>query len=288
MTLGTRRKEGAHCENVPFHSTTQLVRAFRINYCRHCGAMNKPGVLTKIIRWSATRFMQRIYRLTHRMPIELRVLERQNVIVMAPHTDDEVISVGGCLALHRQLGSRVLTAYVTSDHSAPEGTPAHQRLGEARAVAEFLRFEAKFLEHPDGSVSLHEESVARDVSRLVVEHKPDVVFAPFPSDHHRDHQAVSAATALGLQNAGYKGEVWLYEIWSTIWPNVAVDIQSVVETKRDAINLYASQTCGMPYAEAALGLNCYRGLRVGVPYAECVYACSTAKFVELTSTLSMI
>jgi len=250
--------------------------------------MKKPAILNKAIGWSATRFLRRIHRMTHRMPLRTETITKQRVLVMAPHSDDEVIGVGGCLALHQRAGSDVLVAIVTSDSTAAPGTTAARRMIEAEAVADLLGFRATFLEYPDGAVSRHEDRLAEDIARLLREHQPDVVFAPFPSDHHRDHQAVAAATSLGLDRAGYGREVWLYELWSTMWPNVAVDITDVTEKKRTAIELYVSQVHDMPYADAALGLNRYRGLRARLPYAEGIYACSSDGFRTLCKTLGQV
>ena len=77
-----------------------------------------------------TRFLRSIHRITHRMPVKLRAIDKQRVPVVAPHPDDEVIAVGGNLALHPRLGSEVLTLFVTLDAPAAPATPV-VRKGEA-------------------------------------------------------------------------------------------------------------------------------------------------------------
>ena len=66
-----------------------------------------------------------------------------------------------------------------------------------------------------------------------------------------------------MASTGYTGEVWCYEIWSCLWPNIGVDISSAADIKREAINCYASQVAYVDYAEGALGLNRYRGMKLG-------------------------
>lgn len=237
-----------------------------------------------LLKWSATRFYSRIHHLTHRMPIEVRPITAKRVLVIAPHTDDEVIAAGGTLALHQQVKSDVLVGFVTSDvDTAAAGEP--NCVEEARKVAELLGFECRFLGFSDGSLSWQERPVAERISELIREHRPDVIVCPFPADHHRDHQATAAATADAIRTADYSGEVWGYEVWQTLWPNIAVDVTSVIETKRKAINLYQSKVSGLHYADAAIGLNRYRGLRVERPYAEGFYACSGAEFQEIARQL---
>ena len=49
---------------------------------------------------------------------------------------------------------------------------------------------------------------------------------------------LAAWLGAAVAETGYKGEVWCYELWSCLWPNIGVDISSVVDIKREAINCY--------------------------------------------------
>jgi len=120
--------------------------------------MQRSTFLDSVFERTATRFLRRIHRVTHRMPVKLRAVEKQRVLVVAPHPDDEVIAVGGTLALDQRAGSEVLTLFVTLDAPAADGSIV--RKGEAERAARLLGFEPRFLGFPDGSVSLHEPDVA--------------------------------------------------------------------------------------------------------------------------------
>ena len=74
-----------------------------------------------------------------------------------------------------------------------------------------------------------------------------------------------------MAETSYEGEVWCYEFWSCLWPNIGVDISSVADIKREAINCYASQVAYVNYVEGALGLNRFRGLKLGVGYSEAFF-----------------
>ncbi len=248
--------------------------------------MQRPLLLDTIFERTATRFLRRIHRITHRMPAKLRTIERQRVLVVAPHPDDEVIAIGGCLALHRRAGSTVTTLFVTLD--APSSSGEIPREGEADKASKLLGFEYRFLEFPDGRVSRHEAAVAKQIAEAIRSVVPDVVFCPFPGDHHRDHQAACASTAAAVKESGFDGEVWCYEVWSNLWPNFAVDITSVVDQKRAAIECYQSVVAHMPYPDAVLGLNRFRGFKMGVQYAEAIYICRPDRFVDLCRTLAFV
>ena len=49
--------------------------------------------LGDIFERTATRFLGRVHRITHRMPAKLRNIAKQRVLVIAPHPDDEVIAI---------------------------------------------------------------------------------------------------------------------------------------------------------------------------------------------------
>ncbi len=248
--------------------------------------MTLPRILDSLLERTAIRLLHRIHRITHRMPVRLRTIQRQRVVVVAPHADDESIAVGGTLALQRRAGGEVTALIVTNEPVDADGTWA--RKSEAEAAGKVLGHRHRFLGFPDGQTSLHEDAIAGVLTDALRELRPDVVICPFPGDHHRDHQAVSASTAGAIARSGFSGEVWCYETWSTLWPNTAIDISEVVDEKRRAIACYRSQLAHMPYADAALGLNRFRGLKVGVTHAEGLFACAAPRFIELARTLSIV
>jgi N-acetylglucosamine malate deacetylase 1 len=248
--------------------------------------MQRPQFLDAVFQRTAASFLQRIHRITHRMPVKLRSIESRRVLVVAPHPDDESIAMGGSLSLHQLAASEVKTLFVTLEAAQPDGIVV--RKGEAERAAELLGFDHEFLGFPDGAVSHHEAAVAGRVHDVIRSFRPDAIYCPFPGDHHRDHQAASASTAAAVDRVGFRGEIWCYETWSNLWPNVAVDISSVVDRKRAAIDCYQSQVAYMPYAEAVLGLNRFRGLKLGVPYAEAFYVCDGPSFVSTCRTLDVV
>ena len=248
--------------------------------------MQRPTFLDSVFERTATRFLRRIHRITHRMPVKARIIGKQRVLVIAPHPDDEVIAVGGTMALHQRAGSEMQTLYATMDDPAPDGSTV--RRGEAERAARLLGFDPRFLGLPNGALSLNEESLTRGIEEAIRSFRPEVIYCPFPADHHRDHMSASACTGAAIARSGYDGEICCYEVWPSLWPNAGVDITSVVDVKREAINCYASQVAYLHYVEGALGLNRFRGLKLEVPYAEALFACTPDTFTELCRTLAVI
>lgn len=252
--------------------------------------MRKTGWFRRFCEWGARRLLGRLHRVTHRMPVELRTVQPGRVLIVAPHIDDEVIGPGGALALHKDAGSTIGVVYVSDSagDSAQTGSASQTaiRKQEAAACAKEMGFEiVGYLDFPDGNLSRHEDRIAARLSEIIATWKPTQIICPFLTDHHRDHEATASAVTLAIRHSGWSGEVWGFEVWSTLWPNVVIDITSVVERKKAGIACHVSQIQNMSYVEAALGLNRYRGLRVGVPFGEAFYVCSAAEWVKLASRL---
>jgi LmbE family N-acetylglucosaminyl deacetylase len=96
------------------------------------------------------------------------------------------------------------------------------------------------------------------------------------------------ALAEAVRVSQFAGEIWAFEVWSPLWPNTAIDISDVADEKGELIGLYTSQTAGLHYVEATLGLNRYRGLKVYVPYAEAFFVSYPSEFCEVASMLDTV
>jgi N-acetylglucosamine malate deacetylase 1 len=252
--------------------------------------MQKTGWFRRFCEWGARRLLTRLHRVTHRMPVELRHIQAGRVLIIAPHFDDEMIGPGGTLALHKDAGSAIGVVYISDSagDSAQTGSASQtvMRKQEAETCSKLMGFEiVGFLDFPDGNLSRHEDRIATRLKEIIESWKPTQIICPFLTDHHRDHEATASAVALALRQSNWNEEVWGFEVWSTLWPNVVVDITLAVERKKAGIACHASQIENMAYVEAALGLNRYRGLRVGVPFGEAFYVCSAGEFVKLASRL---
>jgi LmbE family N-acetylglucosaminyl deacetylase len=239
----------------------------------------------------ARRFLLSLRRATHRLPVQLETLRRQRVMVVAPHMDDEVIGCGGTLLLHRTLQSDVRVVFV-SDSSGAVDDPGLAtslrgiRRAEMMKVREVLALGSVVeLGFADGSLMSHEEAIASRLADELRTFRPAQVLCPFPADGHADHQATAVALGVATRLAGWHGEVLAYEVWSTLWPNMAVDIGTVAAEKARLIRMYASEMSDRDYAAAVLGLNRYRGMQHRVELAEAFHRCDAVQFRALTACL---
>ena len=240
------------------------------------------------------RFLLKIKRATHRANAQLIVPEGRRVLVIAPHMDDEAIPCAGTLLQLIAAGAEVHVAFV-SDSSAGLQDPALAaqligvRRAEARAVSDFLGFtQIHELGFPDSQLVRHEDAIATRLVETLAQTKPDLVLTPFPTDAHSDHMACASSVASAMQRARCDGTILAYEVWTPLWPNVAVNITAEAEKKSLAIRLYASQIADRDYAAAALGLNRYRGLAHAVEFAEAFYRCERHEYARISRMLDEV
>jgi LmbE family N-acetylglucosaminyl deacetylase len=253
-----------------------------------------PAFVDRFRRAIARRFLVKLRRATHRMPAKLRPVQKERVLVVAPHMDDEAIPCGGTLLLHARAGSQVHVVFA-SDSGGPSQDPASRarlrvtRAAEAAAAKRVLGYATEEVyDFRDGQLVQSEAALRQRLTASIRTFSPQTILCPFPADAHGDHQATALATSQAAAAAAFAGEVWAYEVWTPLWPNAAVDITGVVADKERAIACYASQMADRDYAAGILGLNRYRGLRHQVSYAEAYYACHLTEYLDLTAHLDRL
>jgi LmbE family N-acetylglucosaminyl deacetylase len=207
-----------------------------------------------------------------------------NVLVIAPHPDDEVIGCGGVIAKHVANNDEVHVCIVSEgkpdmysekfiENEEEEMSQAHKLLG---VWTERLGFPSAKLD----TVPQHE--INDRLTEMVQNLKPDVVYIPYIGDVHRDHRIVSEAAMVAVRpNKPHKvSKVLAYEVLSeTDWftpdqtfsPNVYESIDDYIGIKIGAFMKYRSQVGMYPGArtpDAIKALAVHRGAIIGERYAE--------------------
>lgn len=199
----------------------------------------------------------------------------RNVLVIAPHPDDEVIGCGGAVRQRIERGERGAVVFLTSGElglkSLPQVLAWKVRETEARQAAHILGLaELYFLRQPDWMLGEHVPATARLLSKVLETEKPDVIYLPHPKDGHPDHQATLPILRAALRRcSSLKPELLAYEIWTPLAQyDVVVDISAVMPRKLRALRAHDSQLDEFDYTQAVRGLNQFRGTLAG----KCRYA----------------
>lgn len=211
----------------------------------------------------------------------------KNILVIAPHPDDETLGVGGTIAKYIGQGDNV-TVLTVSGHMPPLYSEEDYEitLAEAKNAYAILGIsDSIFLNIPATMISNDPVHVFnKKITDIVNEYAPDIVFCPFP-DRHIDHRLVFESTLVATRpvNAGREIEiVAAYETLSeTHWnaphiepnfiPNWVVDISDYMNSKLDALRCYESQIPQFPGSrslEAVEALAKFRGTQAGFGFGE--------------------
>jgi N-acetylglucosamine malate deacetylase 1 len=210
-----------------------------------------------------------------------------NVLVFAPHPDDDLIGCGGSMIRHRQAGHVVTVAYMTSGDAGSlncgKAELAGLREQEAREATGLLGIQDLiFLKNADGYLAYDRDNLIR-LTDLVRGKKPQVVYIPHGRERHPDHRATHELAVEAVRRARgpwfqeCAGQPWAvetllcYEVGTPLQEiSYVEDITAVMPLKIKALRQHRSQLRDIAYEEAAQCLNRYRGITTGRgQYCEC-------------------
>jgi LmbE family N-acetylglucosaminyl deacetylase len=212
-----------------------------------------------------------------------------NVLVIAPHPDDETLGCGGALCLHQRRGEHTAVVWLTSGELGLKRLPRRKawaiREQEARAAARILGVTGlHFLRQPDWKLDAHINETAASLRRVIEEEQPHLIYVAHDADAHPDHRASRPILQQALsENHGTRPSILTYEVWTPLATHDQFqDISAVMPRKVRALRAHASQLEEFQYERAVRGLNAFRGeLGAKCRYAE-VFQSVTWKHVPAT------
>ena len=189
----------------------------------------------------------------------------RSVVVVAAHPDDEVLGVGGTMAMLADRGVRLrLIAITDGEASHPGADPAviaQTRINESADALDRLGardIDVVRLRLPDTGLTDREH----ELSDILTEQCAgfEVCLAPWEGDAHADHEAAGRAARRAARRSGRN--VLTYPVWMWHWAepgdhrvpwNRASQIMlpaEIADRKRSAIDAFLSQ---LTDREAGLG-----------------------------------
>lgn len=159
-------------------------------------------------------------------PSRLRAQGGEQILIVAPHPDDEVAGCVGAILEHRRGGDRVRVVCVTDGRrSRALGLTAREmastRRQEAEAAAEILGVELEWLGLPEGEWQI--EALVGRLRESLAAAQPGVVYAPSRVDFHPEHRKVAVALARALvqdfeSETGEAPEIRVYAVQVPLTP----------------------------------------------------------------------
>lgn len=212
----------------------------------------------------------------------------QQILVIAPHPDDEVLGCGGTILKHIAAGDDVHWCIATVMSEAHGFSKEHleKRESEIEQVKDIMGFTSiTQFDFPATTLDTVSKSDFISAFKGVFEAvKPHTVYLPHPADIHSDHAATfdAAITCTKWFREPNVKRILCYEVLSEtdfqinpvqngFQPNVFNDITSYLEQKITAMALYESEMANFPFprsAEAIEALAKLRGAACGAHAAE--------------------
>ena len=224
----------------------------------------------------------------------MKSIEREKVLIVAAHPDDEVLGCGGTIAKHSKAGDEVKILIVAEGSTARQlnrnKDNALEELKTLKKAAEVSAsilgaHEIEMLGLPDNRMdSIDRLDVNKLIERQIDSYAPSIVYTHHCGDvnvdHRRLHEAVVTACR-PIPSHPVKSLLSFEVASSTEWqppgsahafqPNWFVDISDHWPHKREALLAYASEMRPWPHArsvEALEHLARWRGAQMGVEAAE--------------------
>jgi LmbE family N-acetylglucosaminyl deacetylase len=209
------------------------------------------------------------------------------VLVIAAHPDDEVLGMGGTIALHTARGDEVRVLVVTDGSSTQypgdSDTRARKEEEARKAAAELGVQDYVHLDHPDMRLdTLEHVEVNRILEEQLRDLAPEIVYAVQP-DVNNDHRVLFDSVAVAtrpvpgqpvrrlLTYAPTSSTEWTPAAVNWFAPNWYVDVTETIERKIAAFAQYETERREYPHPRSERAIRAtaeFHGTTCGCEYAE--------------------
>ena len=213
---------------------------------------------------------------------------KNKVLIVAAHSDDEVLGCGGTIAKLAKQGNEVAVIFMTNGVSSrnekdelikiKERKLHSERAAEILGISRIIQYD-----YPDNCMDtvplLH---VTKSIEEELREFQPEIVITHFANDLNIDHATVARATLTAtrpLAGSSVKKVLGFEVNSSTEWafdaphfrPNYFVNISETFNMKIDAMRAYENELRARPHPRSLEGIEALASLRgnsSGYRYAE--------------------
>lgn len=210
----------------------------------------------------------------------------QTILVVAAHTDDEVLGVGGTMARHVALGDTVYACSLcdrATKHKYDQKVIQDLRKMALKAAHIIGITQTFFCGLLDEQLEL--VKAVDHIEKYIAELKPDIIYTHHVGDANQDHATAFKATMIAartITKLPAVGKILCYEVPSSteqsaplasyaFIPNVFIDISEVLPIKLKAIRAYKTELSEFPHPRSIQALSALaqmRGSQVGFKAAE--------------------
>lgn len=202
--------------------------------------------------------------------MKLRIKERDKILIVAPHPDDETLGCGGLLAKY---GKQCDVLLVTDGRMGFFENCSVTDPNEVAVIRknEFFSVMNLFgvnnivcLDIPNGNMKPY---IKKLKSFNIKDYS--LIFIPGCKEHNREHVMVNCILRKMIFFQLSKAKVYEYEVWTPMLnPEKLIDVSEEMDSIISNVSLYKSQMECYDYVNLCKGLKMFRGSSHGVEYAE--------------------
>lgn len=212
-------------------------------------------------------------------------MKKKNIIIVAPHPDDETLGLGGTILKLSKTNNLILIQ--SSSYEVNNKKKLKKKyINLEKKIAKSYKFKkiynlnleaTKFDTYP-------KNQIISKLNKIFIKSKANIIFFPWENDVHTDHRVISESVMSCIKkfNNSYLEKAFMYETPSetnfnfkkSFLPNVFIDIRKQINKKIKILKLYKSEVKAHPHPRSILAvkaLSYLRGSQSGYKNAESFY-----------------
>ena len=213
---------------------------------------------------------------------------KENILVIAPHCDDEVLGCGGTINFYSEKGNEVYVLFITNANLGDKKKYSTKFLKKIRSEAirsnSYLGVKKTFfLDFPVNNLNTINLTTLIDaIQKIFIKVNPSHIFIPHSNDIHNDHKIVNHCSLVASRPTSNKVNLNIFEyetLSETEWgeeykfsPNYYKILRKKdLNNKCNAMKIYKSQIKKAPHPrslKAIQSLAVLRGSNISNNFAE--------------------
>ncbi|MCK5110893.1 MAG: PIG-L family deacetylase [Arcobacteraceae bacterium] len=212
------------------------------------------------------------------------IKQNNKVLCIAVHPDDETLGCGGTLLKHKENLDEI--SWLICTQTNPQNDFYKIREEEIKTVSKKYNFDNVY-NLKLNTMQIDEYSMSdliSQISKIINEIKPNIIYFPFRGDVHSDHRKIFEAAYSCTKSFRYPfiKKIYMMETLSetefapainedSFIPNVFVDITQFIDEKIEIMRTFKSEISEHPFPRSEKNIKAlatFRGATAGCEYAE--------------------
>lgn len=180
-------------------------------------------------------------------------MAQKTIMTVCAHNDDQIIGAGGTIVRHVQQGGKAVTLVMCfGEMSHPHlrrEVVVKTRVKESDRAKKIIGDEVFYFGLPEGDIAetAQKRRIKEKLKIMIHKYKPEKIFTHSTDDPHPDHRATLKVLLAAVDEIGYRGEVYTFDVWNPVnirrrnSPKLVVDITETFHKKLQSFKVHKSQ-----------------------------------------------